>query len=36
VYPLFQIKELVFGEPMLAKLKGHKKVVYANTLPLSQ
>src|SRR6476620_2745103 len=36
VYPPFQIKELVFGEPMLAKLKGHKKVVYANKLPLSQ
>ena len=32
VYPPFQIKELSFGEPTLSKLKGHKKVVYAETL----
>ncbi|MDB5197132.1 MAG: hypothetical protein JWP88_1503 [Flaviaesturariibacter sp.] len=35
VYPPFQIKELVFGEPKLARLKGSKKVVYENTLPIS-
>lgn len=29
IYPPIQIKELVFGEPRLAKLKGEKKVVYA-------
>jgi hypothetical protein len=34
VYPPFQMKELTLGEPVLAKLKGFKKVVYANTLPL--
>jgi len=33
VYPLFQIKELSFGAPKLSKLKDHKVVVYANTLP---
>jgi hypothetical protein len=33
VYPPYQIKELTFGQPVLQKLKGHKKVVYANTLP---
>lgn len=32
VYPPYQIKELEFGEPKLLKLKGPKKVVYANTL----
>lgn len=34
VYPPFQMKELTLGEPVLDKLKGIKKVVYANTLPL--
>jgi hypothetical protein len=34
VYPPFQMKELTLGEPVLEKLKGFKKVVYANTLPL--
>lgn len=34
VYPPFQMKELILGEPVLAKLKGHKKVVYAAALPL--
>ena len=34
VYPPFQMKELILGEPVLEKLKGFKKVVYANTLPL--
>ena len=33
VYPPYQIKELTFGEPKLDKLKGSKKVVYAETLP---
>ncbi|MDG2991642.1 hypothetical protein L3556_11965 [Candidatus Synechococcus calcipolaris G9] len=33
VYPAYQIKELVFGEPKLAKLKGLKKIIYARTLP---
>ncbi len=33
VLPPFQIKELVFGEPRLAYLKQHKKVVYAASLP---
>ncbi len=33
VLPPFQIKELVFNEPKLAHLKGHKKVVYATSLP---
>ncbi|MBS1781591.1 MAG: hypothetical protein JSS78_00845 [Bacteroidetes bacterium] len=33
VYPPFQIKELIFGKPRLAKLTEHKKVVYAETLP---
>ena len=32
VLPPYQIKELVFGEPKLAHLKGHKKVVYAASL----
>lgn len=36
VYPPFQMKELTFGEPRLDKLKGHKKVVYAITLPLNK
>lgn len=34
VYPAYQIKELVFGEPKLAKLKGTKKMIYAQTLPI--
>ena len=34
VYPPFQMKELILGEPVLQKLRGFKKVVYANTLPL--
>ena len=33
VLPPFQVKELVFGEPKLMHLKGHKKVVYATSLP---
>jgi hypothetical protein len=33
VYPLMQIKELTFKEPVLAHLKAHKLVVYADTLP---
>lgn len=32
VYPLFQIKELTFGDPLLPHLRGHKKVVYATSL----
>lgn len=32
VYPPCQIKELVFGDPVLSHLKGHKKVVYASNL----
>jgi hypothetical protein len=35
VYPPFQMKELKLGEPVLPRLKGFKKVVYANTLPLN-
>jgi hypothetical protein len=35
VYPPLQVKELVFGEPKLQHLKGHKKVVYADTLKLN-
>lgn len=34
VYPPCQIKELEFGEPVLAKLKGTKKVVYVQKLPV--
>jgi hypothetical protein len=34
VYPPYQIKELTFGEPKLDKLKGSKKVVYADKLPV--
>jgi len=34
VYPPYQIKELKFGEPKLDKLKGTKKVVYAENLPI--
>lgn len=34
VYPPFQVKELIFGEPVLEYLRAHKKVVYANTLRL--
>lgn len=33
VYPPYQIKELTFGEPKLEKLKGHKRVVYGESLP---
>ncbi|MDP1714786.1 MAG: hypothetical protein Q8L41_08575 [Anaerolineales bacterium] len=33
VYPPYQIKELTFGEPKLDRLKGGKKVVYAESLP---
>lgn len=29
VYPPLQIKQVVFGEPKLARLRGEKKVVYA-------
>lgn len=32
VYPPRQIKDLLFEEPKLDKLKGHKKVVYATSL----
>lgn len=35
VYPPHQIRELAFGEPKLDRLKGSKKVVYANAKPLS-
>jgi hypothetical protein len=34
VYPPYQIKELTFGEPRLDRLKGSKKVVYAESLPV--
>lgn len=34
VYPPFQMKELILGEPKIHRLKGSKKVVYANTLLL--
>ncbi len=34
VFPPFQIKELRFGEPLKSYLKGHKKVVYASSLPI--
>lgn len=34
VFPPFQIKELVFKDPVLHHLKASKKVVYANTLTL--
>jgi hypothetical protein len=34
VYPPYQIQTLQLGEPKLAHLIGHKKVVYANTLLL--
>ena len=34
VYPPCQIKELTFGEPKLDRLKGSKKVVYAENLPV--
>jgi hypothetical protein len=33
VYPLMQIKQLIFKDPVLPHLKGHKLVVYADTLP---
>ena len=32
VFPPYQVKELIFKEPVLAHLKASKKVVYANTL----
>jgi hypothetical protein len=32
IYPPMQIKELIFGEPKLERLREHKKVVYASTL----
>ena len=34
VYPPFQIKELIFRDPVLPHLKGKKQVVYAKDLPL--
>ncbi len=34
VYPPYRMKELTFGEPKLRRLKGSKKVVYAESLPL--
>ena len=34
VYPPFQVKQLIFGEPRLQHLKGHKKVIYAHTLSI--
>jgi len=34
VFPPFQLKELIFEEPKLAYLRGHKKVVYAESLKL--
>lgn len=34
VFPPFQLKELIFEEPKLTYLKGHKKVVYAESLKL--
>jgi hypothetical protein len=34
VFPPYQIKELTFSEPKLEKLKGSKKVVYAQGLPI--
>ena len=34
VYPPYQLRELLFGAPKLAHLKGSKKVVYADSLPL--
>lgn len=34
VYPPFQLKELIFGEPALTYLKGEKKVIYAGTLKI--
>ncbi len=33
VYPPYQIHELVFKDPKLARLKGKKKVLYAEDLP---
>jgi hypothetical protein len=33
VYPACQIQELTLAEPRLARLKGEKKVVYAQDLP---
>lgn len=34
VYPPFQIKELLFEDPVLPHLKGKKRVVYAEKLPI--
>ena len=34
VFPPYQIKELKFGEPKIDRLKGSKKVVYAENLPV--
>jgi len=33
VYPACQIQELTLADPRLARLKGEKKVVYAQDLP---
>ncbi|MEM7595672.1 MAG: hypothetical protein AAF383_29920 [Cyanobacteria bacterium P01_A01_bin.83] len=35
IYPPLQIKNIVFSEPKLAKLKSEKKVVYAKDNALS-
>lgn len=34
VHPPYQIRELTFAEPKLDRLKGSKKVVYAENLPV--
>lgn len=36
VYPPYQINNLIFDVPKLAHLRGHKKVVYAETLNFTQ
>jgi hypothetical protein len=33
VFPPYRIKELIFKEPVLKRLKGKKKVIYARDLP---
>lgn len=33
IYPPYQIKNLIFSEPKLPHLIGHKKVIYAAMLP---
>lgn len=33
VYSPLQIKDIIFGEPKLSRLRGEKKVVYANSNP---